>query len=91
MPRPAVNRNNSTRAIARRTGLNISSVSRILNGKRNPSLATATRVATAMRVSVDRLIAIINTNRNRGVPKEVSQRITEGMKRRKSQDASQDR
>lgn len=43
-------------AIAQRTGLHIAVLSRLINGKRQPTVATLTAVADAYAVTLDDLI-----------------------------------
>lgn len=47
--------------VARATNLSISSVSRIFNGKRQPSIAVLKSISSYLEVSVDQLIKIIDT------------------------------
>lgn len=78
---------NSYRAIRERTGYSIGYISRVLNGKRNPRFNTVKKFAQGMNITLDRLARMIDDNRERGVPIEVSQRISEGMKRARSRAA----
>lgn len=72
---------NGYHAISRRCGLHIGHISRILNGKRNPSLATARRLAEkGMGITLDKLVSTIDRNRKRGVPAEISDKISAGVR-----------
>jgi len=68
------------RAISHRTGIDIAHLSRILNGHRDPRLSTIKRLAKGMGVTIDGLADIIEGNRRRGVPPEITERIREGMR-----------
>lgn len=72
---------NGYRSVSARTGLNVGHISRIMNGKRNASFATICLLADGMGLSIDRLRRMIEDNRQRGVPEEVSRRISDGVKR----------
>lgn len=45
--------------VARGTGLHLTHVSRIFNGKRKPSLAAAKKIADYLHVSLDRLNTVL--------------------------------
>lgn len=46
--------------VARGTGISVSHVSRIFNGRRMPRLDTAQKIANYLQVTVDQLMAAIN-------------------------------
>lgn len=47
---------NSTTQIAARTGLNRAQIARLLNGERQPTLASAVRLADAYDIGIDELV-----------------------------------
>jgi transcriptional regulator with XRE-family HTH domain len=55
-----LSRTATLRRIVRETGINYQYLSRIFNGKGTPSLRTATKIATYLRVTVDALIQAIS-------------------------------
>lgn len=73
------------RTIAKRSGLTQGYISRVLNGKRSVKLVAARKISRAMGITLDKLYLIIERNRHRGVPTEVSTRISAGMARKKAQ------
>ena len=80
-PRPVPN---SFTQIAKRSGIAVGYISRILNGKRDIKLSTARVVAAAMHISLDRLVDAIEVNVARGVPPEVSRRVRDGMLKKRN-------
>lgn len=66
-------------AICNRTGMDIGHLSRILNGRRDPRLSTLRKLAKGMKMGLDELVALIEKRRARGVPPELSRRISEGV------------
>lgn len=73
------------RRAARRSGLTVGYISRVMQGKRNPRLSTAKLIARAMNMSVDRLFETIESNRAAGrSPQQIarSRAISNGLKQR---------
>ena len=74
-----VSRENGYVAICHRTGMDIGHLSRVLNGRRDPRLSTLRRLAKGMNMGLDDLVKLIEGRRKRGVPPEISKRISDGV------------
>lgn len=74
------------RRAARKSGLTVGYISRVMNGRRTPRLATAKLIADAMNVSLDRLYQLIEAKRGNSTKeqRERSAAISLGLKLRDS-------
>lgn len=72
-------KNLSIRHAARRSGYGVGYISRVMNGKRHPSMRAAIKIAAAMHISVEQLQVEIVRRSAHPVLEEVSSRISRAL------------
>lgn len=75
------NRDTRIDKCAERTGISRGHISRVLNGKRVPSFTVACKIADGMNIGLDALRREIEGRKAKGVPSDLSAKISEGVKR----------